>query len=215
MGPDDPGPTPNTKVLISFGSAEGGFEFAMALRQEVYAHFHWEQESEPGYCYVDAESLRRDGKTTYDRNETLDTNFMRNKDWKHHYGSAMKDCSTMIILLTAQWLRSEYCWGELEMLEEIAASRGGGMKVVVVVWPDARALLSGGSFPDRKNQVRSEGEFMGTRGKIPGGWTTIEVSGASGPGRALIERTGGANNYIYACTAAETQRIIHEVTFGA
>lgn len=205
-----PSPTPETRILISFGARRGGFEFAMALRHEIYAHYGIRADGAPYFCYIDAESLRGDPGTSYNRDDTLDTNFMRNPEWESHYELAMTNCGTMIILLTSEWLRSPWCWHELTMLQRIAATRG--MKVVLVVWPDARVMLDGGSFVDRDGHPRSKAELMGAYESLPGGRALVEVSGeATPPGPALIERTGGVNEFSYACTEAETQRIVHEV----
>lgn len=204
-------PTPSTKVLISFGARRGGFEFAMALRQEICAQFGIRPDTDPYFCYIDAESLRGDPNTTYNRDDTLDTNFMRNPNWESHYKLAMTSCSTMILLITKEWLESPWCWHELTMLQQIAASRTDGMKVVYVIWPDARTMLNAGQFQDRDNNSRSNDALMQADRSIPGG-CTIEVSGAAiAPGSALIESTGGVNEFSYACTQTETQAIVRQV----
>lgn len=205
-----PGPTATTRVLISFGARRGGFEFAMALRQEIYAKFGRKPDADPGFCYIDAESLRGDANTTYNRDAKVDMNFMRNPNWDSHYESAMSNCRTMILMITREWLSSPFCWHELGMLQRIAAKKNGMLKVVLVVWPDAQGLLQGGAFTDRDGKPRSGRDLWKSFFTLPGA-TSIHVSGGSAPGSALIESTGGVNEFSYACTEGECQQILRAV----
>ena len=55
----------DTKVLLSFGAVQGGFEFAMQLRLDIYKKISRSFEADPYFCYVDAESLRTNQVTKY------------------------------------------------------------------------------------------------------------------------------------------------------
>ncbi len=111
-----PLPTEKTRVLMSFGAVDGGFEFGMQLRLDIYQKFGKNADADPAFCYLDAESLRVDSTTKYTYDLKSDKIMMENPDWDKYYESAMKYCKTMILLITKQWLTSKWCWKELDML---------------------------------------------------------------------------------------------------
>jgi hypothetical protein len=131
--------TGGTRVLISFGAASGGFELSLALRHEIYAHLKRSPEKEPALVYIDAESLREATGTKYTPNVDLDSFAMSNPKWAQFYKGAMGHCTTMIFLITAQWLRSKYCWEELEWFAERLAT--SSVRPIVLIFPDANAVL--------------------------------------------------------------------------
>jgi hypothetical protein len=138
----------DTKVLLSFGAVEGGFEFALQLRLDIYNKFARNSDGDPFFCYLDAESLRGGQNTVYTYNPNTDMNVMSNPEWKKNYELAMKSCKTMILLVTKQWLTSKWCWLELDML--VTTAETCKKKIVVVYWPDAASLMKEGKWTERQ-----------------------------------------------------------------
>jgi hypothetical protein len=135
--------TEKTKVIISFGARNGGFEFAKMLREAVYGHFNRDirDVSEAGFCYLDAKSLIKEKATTTPWVGSIGLYKMQNPHWKIFYRTSMKNASTMIFLLTDTWLRSGFCWQELGWHSELIQS-GVDLKTIFVVFPSARLLLA-------------------------------------------------------------------------
>src|SRR5687768_5724406 len=97
----------NTRVILSFGGASGGFEFAMELRRNIMQKYNLPFNGNPAFVYLDAESLKVDPGTKYTWDEKLGIFKMSNPFWKAFYQGAMGNSKTMIFLLTGQWLRSQ------------------------------------------------------------------------------------------------------------
>ena len=86
------GPTETTRVLLSFGAWTGGFEFAMQLRMDIYRTFGKNPGHDSAFCYLDAESLRNDAKTSYTYQTATDKNMMANPYWDKYYEAATRHC---------------------------------------------------------------------------------------------------------------------------
>jgi hypothetical protein len=195
----------DTKVLLSFGAIEGGFEFAMQLRLDIYKKFNRSFDADPYFCYLDAESLRTSRGTVYTYKPDTDMNVMSNPEWKKNYELAMKYCKTMILLVTKQWLSSKWCWLELDML--ITAAEHCTKKIVVVYWPDAASLMKKGTWPERQEggTTRTPKDLYERIEKI-GSFIAI-TCGAQAPIKGELPG-GRVNTFAYSCTEQECSLIL-------
>ena len=204
-----PGPSAGTKVLMSFGAVDGGFEFAMQLRLDIYRKFGKSPDADGSFCYLDAESLRGAPGTGYKYNAVTDKNMMENKDWETLYNAAMASCRTIILLITRQWLTSKYCWMELDTLVGMA-ERKQPMTTVIVLWPDAKGLLEQNSWQQRQDKAtRSPGDFWKRIKSLKGGHV-YAVSGAN-PIIGAVGAQVEPNKYAYSCSASERDIILAKV----
>src|SRR5271166_1004410 len=178
----------DTKILLSFGAVQGGFEFSMQLRLDIYKKFGRSFDGDPYFCYLDAESLRTNKNTVYTYKPNTDMNVMSNTEWAENYKSAMKSCKSMILLITKQWLTSKWCWAELDMLVTMAET--SNKKIIVVYWPDAASLMQQGTswaerqegganrtpkdLFDRIEKIGSNKFVTVSSGKVESGQTPIE-----------------------------------------
>jgi hypothetical protein len=126
-------------VLLSFGSIEGGFEFAMALRWDIMKKFGKKWEDEPHFVYLDAISLEKDPGTKYTWMEEFGIYKMSNEDWEKHYKTAMIECAYMIFLISMPWLNSKWCWGEYDWYLDIAKEKS--ITPIFVIFQDAEYYL--------------------------------------------------------------------------
>ena len=78
--------TDHTRVIISFGAAFGGFEFALQLRHDI---MRAKNQKHPAYCYLDAISLQAAADTRYPWDEKYHIFKMQNPHWAQFYESAM------------------------------------------------------------------------------------------------------------------------------
>lgn len=199
----------NTKVLLSFGAVQGGFEFAMQLRLDIYKKFNERSDANPYFCYLDAESLRTNQNTTYTYKANTDMNVMSNPDWEANYLTAMQSCKTMILLITRQWLRSKWCWKELDMLITEAAK--SEKKLVVVYWPDARSLMEQGIWDERQEggATHTPADLLERIGRIKS--DKVEITcGAQTPFLGQVPG-GDVNIFKYSCSEGECQNILATV----
>jgi hypothetical protein len=209
--------TEGTKVLISFGAAYGGFEFALALRYSIYQRFAKSPQLDPGFVYLDAVTLESATETTYTYERSQDTFRMANVNWDQFYPAAMQRCKTMIFLLSQYWLNSQWCWKELTWFVE--NFKTAPIKAVFVVFPDATAVLQ-----QRQITTRQGGTAYPQRL-----WEAIQMSQAtkiyvsSVADRAVRDvsfnplgpmnrnEQPGVLHFRYAVTEAENERILKEV----
>jgi hypothetical protein len=214
--------TDKVRVLVSFGAADGGIEFAMQLRFDIYKKFGVNPATDPAFCYLDGDTLRVDPKTNYTYNAMTDTNMMDNPNWYNFYHAAMKSCGTMVLLITSGWLKSKWCFQELDMLVSLAAKKQN-MRVLVVLWPDATALLQTGSWQDRHGGSQNRVGFLKRVNELPGRWIYhVSNAGASrAPGPGQVQRTDkktnvttafGTNNFNFSCTEAERNLILAQIS---
>lgn len=203
--------TPNgTKVLISFGAAKGGFEFAMQLRHDIYRDCAVDPEKDPTFCYLDAEALRSVAGTTYTYKPGPDTNYMRNPHWEQHYRNAMSACSVMVLLITQQWLLSQYCWLELDLLVKLAEERPW-VKTVVVMWPDGASILHTRSWTESGGNQRNPGDLSARLDRLAK--ANYFRVGSSGSIKGKVAG-GDTNEFAYSCSDPERRAILSSVTAG-
>ena len=110
--------TKNTKVVLSFGAADGGYELAKDLRERLMHMGGWD---DPCAVYLDGES-----------NNSLDD---FNKDqialdcgeayWMALFKQAMRQAQAMVFIVTPQWNTSTWCLGEHQWLREIRVGQLG------------------------------------------------------------------------------------------
>lgn len=118
-----------SKVLISFGAMDGGFELAWALKKQI------DDMMGENYVYIDAISLENDPNTTYNWNENLAIYKMANPNWETYFKLTMENCETMVLMITKPWLNSQWCKQELGwLIDELKIRR---INVVIVVFKDA------------------------------------------------------------------------------
>jgi hypothetical protein len=207
------GPTENTKVLMSFGAWTGGFEFAMQMRLDIYRKFGKNPDGDPAFCYLDAESLRTDAKTSYTYHAATDKNMMANPYWDKYYESAMRNCRTMILFITKEWLVSKWCWRELDMLIRTAEKRPA-LKVIVVMFPDGAAKLKTSTWTERQEGgvARSPQDLAARLDRLTNAFY-IRVSGSPAIVGAITKggATVGSNTFAYSCSEAESNLIIANV----
>ncbi len=125
--------TASTRVIVSFGAREGGFELTLQLRLDIMDRYGKRQihrlpdgkflrvESDESFCYLDAVSLEKAGGTTYtqatekkivngvEKVVPVDVFKMANPFWNKYYPQAMANAAVMIFQITPPWLNSEYC----------------------------------------------------------------------------------------------------------
>jgi len=134
----------DTRVLLSFGSAAGGFEFAMELRRNIMGKYGRKFLDDPYFVYVDAESLREDKKTGYTWDEKLGIYKMSNPFWKEFYLGAMDECQYMVYLISKPWLTSNWCWDEFKWYEHVTTKKS--IAPIFVVFKDAQDILTGSAM---------------------------------------------------------------------
>ncbi len=139
--------TKDTKVLLSFGARDGGFEFARQLRELLMRARGW---TDPCAIYLDAVSARSHPSSTTQRIvvEGHGVNAYRNPQWRELYQAAMRNAKAMVFIATPAWARSVYCADEYQMFEAIRAGRHDvriplpqHLPIVAVVYEQALALL--------------------------------------------------------------------------
>jgi len=129
--------TSTTRVIVSFGAREGGFELTAQLRLDIMDRYgkrrvlrdpagKWLQTiADDAFCYLDAITLKDAEGTKYDQLALpktidgkeqwvkVDLNKMANPFWDTYYPAAVANAAVMIFQITKPWLASEYCLEEL------------------------------------------------------------------------------------------------------
>lgn len=122
--PDVDALTRQTKVLMSWGSLDGGFDFAVALREQLMRLRNW---TDPCAVYVDARSAR--GFPGEYSNPDRPGTFL-NSHWKAYYRAAMRNAKVMVFIATPAWLASPWCAKEHRWFDTIRDGRyEAGVKV--------------------------------------------------------------------------------------
>lgn len=100
------------KCVLSFGSRQGGFEFAKELKTTMMSHFGWERTD----IYLDHDALQEMpdtvAETFVDDTGTPRTRYL-NDNWDTYYRKAMADAPTMCFCLSKAWCESQWCREEL------------------------------------------------------------------------------------------------------
>lgn len=127
-----------TEVLMSFANAGMGSIFATWLRRRIMtAKGLYDTRS----VYMDNIAMREQSGTAL----TQDTRFKEansgitligasNEQWNAHYLQAMAECSAMIVVATAEWAASQWCWKEFEQAG--AQAKGRAFKRVALQFSD-------------------------------------------------------------------------------
>lgn len=122
-----------TRVLLSFGSAQGGFRYTLALREAIMAAKGWQ---DPSSVYVDAISAKPHDLSVVKENRTL------NPVWSALYLAAIRCCKAMVFIVTKPWLDSPWCRQELGWWK----ANKEGTPIFVLMFEDARGHPDAGAF---------------------------------------------------------------------
>lgn len=210
--------TENTRVLISFGASEGGFDYSLGLRWAIYQKFNRQPQSDPAFVYIDAVSLESATGTAYNYSREYDTHHMSNPTWDGFYQAAMRQCKTMIFLISSHWLRSYWCWKELGWF--MSGMKTCSVKPVFVLFPDAHSVLLQQSLMTKQGKrVRPAEQWRDillSRAKI----IHIRTVASSEVRNATFHKIGpnqkhepsmGTLAFHYATSEAETTEIINSI----
>lgn len=103
----------NTQLVLSFGSAKGGFDIASkaySIIQERYKnkaeHLYTLYSVDDALVYLDAETLKGKKGTKTEDGKVL------NAQWKEIYLEAIRNANAMLFIITDAWLESKWCWQE-------------------------------------------------------------------------------------------------------
>lgn len=204
--------TKNTQVILSFGAAAGGFEFAMQLRYDIMQrHFNMKWSSDPAKVYLDAESLKLEKNTSYTWIQKAAIFKMANPFWAEFYQGGVSNAKCMIFLLTEKWLSSENCWQELGWYRE-RLDKTGNIKPIFVVFPDARPILAQPMITARDGSVHNPADIWDSLLRVKG---AAKVQIFSQPDRSLgaveIEGVDDRAEFRYVCNEVERMQILYHV----
>ena len=138
----------NTQIVLSFGSANGGFDIA----SEAYSIIKTRYEGQNLYTlysvddalvYFDAETLKGKKGTKTEDGKVL------NDQWKEIYLEAIRNANAMLFIITDAWLESPWCWQEFGWYLEKKSDTSGRKKPLNV-----RFLFEKNAF-NRINQNRN------------------------------------------------------------
>jgi len=201
----------NTRVLLSFGAAAGGFEFAMELRRNIMGKYHKTEQTDPYFVYIDAESLRGDPQTRYTWDQGLGIYKMSNPCWDTFYKSAMSKCDHMVFLLSAPWLTSNWCWDEFAWYERVITEKS--VTPVFVVFKDAQAILDGGNkVKDGKggeHDLKSLWQQMISHRNAA--VIDINTEASAEVGRVVVEGATYTYTHKYVCSSMELSAILSKI----
>jgi hypothetical protein len=156
--------TSTTRVIVSFGARDGGFELTAQLRLEIMDRYGKRKvlrdpagkflriDADEAFCYLDAITLANAEGTTYDRlsvdkdiqgakrSMAIDLNKMANPYWDTYYPAAVANAAVMVFQVTEPWLWSAYCLEELAwfLVQGLGnLERGKETPCVFMVFPEA------------------------------------------------------------------------------
>lgn len=157
--------TKDTRVIVSFGAREGGFELTLQLRLDIMDRYGRRRivrdpagkflrfdVSDESFCYLDAVTLADDPKTSHPQVELnygseaapqwrkVDIFKMQNPFWDTFYPKAVKNAAVMVFQVTKWWMSSEYCLQELGwFLVECfnASARGEPTACILMVFQES------------------------------------------------------------------------------
>jgi hypothetical protein len=158
--------TKDTRVIVSFGAREGGFELTLQLRLDIMDRYGRRRivrdpagkflrfdVSDESFCYLDAVTLADDPKTSHPQVELnygseaapqwrkVDIYKMQNPFWDVFYPKAVKNAAVMVFQVTKWWMTSEYCLQELGwFLVECfnASTRGEPTSTILMVFQESK-----------------------------------------------------------------------------
>jgi hypothetical protein len=134
--------TSTTRVIVSFGARDGGFELTAQLRLDIMERYGKRRvirtpdgrflrlEADESFCYLDAVTLKQAPGTSYDRLQldkavagtpaggakqkvAIDLNKMANPFWDTYYPQAVANAAVMVFQITTPWLESPFCLEEM------------------------------------------------------------------------------------------------------
>ena len=145
--------TASTRVILSFGAAYGGFEFAMQLRSDIMEKAGKPWNNDPATVYLDHQSLKNAPGTKYEWDVEHGIHKMSNAWWKDFYKGAMDNAMAMVFIVTGEWLKSKWCWLEFEWyLEQLKKRERPNLLSVFLVFDDANPSLALPNFLGGENQ---------------------------------------------------------------
>lgn len=203
--------TANTQIILSFGAAMGGFEFAMQLRWDIMnKHYNIPWNADPARVYLDAESLKQEENTSYNWDKRFGIYKMQNPFWASFYQGALGNAKCMIFLFTQQWLASQYCWEELEWYRQ-RVTAGGGIKPIFVVFPDAKHMLSTQTITSRDGKRHNPAHIWESMLRVPGA-AKVNINTIADPSMRTVSSITGHNyHFMYACSEVELNEILYHV----
>ncbi|MFZ1415304.1 MAG: hypothetical protein WAS73_12105 [Defluviicoccus sp.] len=203
--------TDSTRVIMSFGSAFGGFEFAMQLRYDIMQKLGIGWDDKPAFVYLDAESLKHQKDSSYPWDQQLGIYKMSNPFWKAFYEGALDHARNMIFLLTKQWLTSQYCWEELQFFID-RFDKNANIKPVFVVFPDAVDLLNQNEVALHDGSTRKPSEIWSEMKAVPGSRVIdIRTPPDNSLQTIIVEGESYQYHYQYMCSEAELNEIINSL----
>lgn len=205
--------TSSTRVILSFGSALGGFEFALQLRHDIMQSRGMSWDDDPAYIYVDAASLIKQAQTQYTWDEKLGIYKMSNPFWAQFYKDAMDNATNMIFLVTQQWLSSQWCWEELDFYAE-RFRKNPNIKPIFVVFPDAVPILKKNEIVLRDGSKRHPSQIWNEIKNISNS-CVIDIETAPIPDlqTVIVEGATYTYHYRYVCNESELNKIISSISF--
>ncbi|MEX2584197.1 MAG: toll/interleukin-1 receptor domain-containing protein [Gemmatimonadota bacterium] len=141
------------KVVLSFGSANGGAYFARWLRWQLMQRFGY---SQPNNVYLDTVALETMPGTFFksvDKTMPWVTGIASiNEGWKQYYDFAISQCHTMIFVVTEAWSSSPWCQGEFQEYAKVNRTRRmNGQKPI-----KGMALMVSGSIDAEPSLARHQ-----------------------------------------------------------
>ncbi|MDR3640060.1 MAG: hypothetical protein P4L39_01910 [Humidesulfovibrio sp.] len=200
-----------TRVLLSFGAAAGGFEFAMQLRKDIMDKYKKTEQTDPYFTYIDAESLRNDVETKYTWDQNLGIYKMSNPCWDTFYKSAMSKCDYMVFLISEPWLKSNWCWDEFNWYQMVLTEKS--ITPIFVVFKDALSILNGNNkVKDGKGNIhdlKPIWQLMITHKNA----STVIINTDPDPGVAKVIVDGATYTYThkYVCNTQELSAILTKI----
>jgi hypothetical protein len=201
VGPPDVGKyTKDTKVILSFGSAAGGFQYALALRRAIYVQRFMldPNTASPGLVYMDTASILTEPHLTWTWNDVIKELTAKNAYWKDLWTGGLLSAGTVIFCVTAAWIESASCQAELELYKAQFA-KNNKLVGVFVVFPDAKAKFDSWQLSNKASPISG---LFNTR--------VIRASGGAAPGGATFMFEGHTIpiTFNYATSHTETEAIM-------
>jgi hypothetical protein len=183
--------TKTTRVIVSFGAREGGFELTAQLRLDIMDRYGKRKiirdpagkflgvQSDDAFCYLDAVTLAQAEGTSYDK-LTLDNKIaadakrkvgvdlykMANPFWDTYYPAAVANAAVMIFQVTNVWLDSPFCLEEFGWFIVNAVKNldsGKPSACVFVVFQESE-----NAFAELLNKLRMGLKLSNARSTLPG-----------------------------------------------
>jgi hypothetical protein len=213
----------NTKVILSFGTRNGGFDMALGLRAKIMARFGIPETDKAG-VYLDAVSLRGAPGEFIGGHDDQGRPWYLNTYWDDYYFGALNQARTMVTLLTKPWLMSHWCWGEFAWIMRLQndPQRIKNLKVVFVLFQDSEEILNKGSLEvtwkedgkEYREAQRPRDVWWAIRAMRE--HVTIDVPGAQRTAINAVKVAGNdvikdGFNFNYTCSDGDLERIVAEV----